>query len=84
MVSPRVDISHAAAASKEWTLAAGPWEQQQVPGSLLCDILHDVTLFGLQNAVQCALVSGGIRVVSSAFTPAPACSTCVALLGLHG
>ena len=73
VVSPEVDISRVAAASAEWTLAAGPWEQQQVPGSLLCDILQDVTLFGRQLAVQCTLVSSGILVLSSAFTAAPAC-----------
>ena len=73
MVSAGLDVSRAAAASAEWTLAAGPWEQQQVPGSLLCDILQDLTLFGLQLAVQCTLVSGGILVSSSAFMAAPAC-----------
>ena len=72
-MSPEVDISRVAAASAKSTLAAGPWEQQQVPGSLLCDILQEVTLVDLQLAVQCTLVSGGILVLSTAFTPAPAC-----------
>ena len=72
-MSPEVDISRVAAASAKWPLAAGPWEQQQVPGSLLCDILQEVTLVDLQLAVQCTLVSGGILVLSTAFTPAPAC-----------
>ena len=73
VVSPEVDISRVAAASAKWTLAAGPWEQQQVPGSLLCDILQEVTLVDLQLAVQCTLFFGGILVLSTAFTPAPAC-----------
>ena len=85
VVSPEVEISRAAAASAEWTLAAGPWEQQQVPGSLLCDILQEVTLVDLQlrcSARRCPEASVCSQLPSRRRLHAT--TRCVAWLGLCG